>query len=165
MKHIYFIEGPVGAGKSTYAKKLAANGGFTHIALDEWFVQLFSPDRPQDNFVPWYIDRKDRLIKLILNYARSVLDSNNSIALEIGLIQQARRVELLRQIQQEGISFSIHVLDAPRSTRHERVKQRNIEQGATFSMVVPDHIFEIASNMWEAPDDIEIQEFDFVFPA
>ena len=32
-------------------------------------------------------------------------------------------------------------------------------------MVVPDHIFEIASNMWEAPDDIEIQEFDFVFPA
>lgn len=165
MKHIHFIEGPVGAGKSTYAKLLAAKGGFTHIALDEWFVQLFSPDRPQDNFVSWYIERKDRLIELILNYARDVLDSNNNIALELGLIQREPRLKLLRQIQQEGISFSVHVLDAPQNIRHERVKRRNIEQGTTFSMVVPDHIFEIASKMWESPDELELEEFDFVFPT
>ena len=165
MKHIHFIEGPVGAGKSTYAKALAKNGGFTHIALDEWFVHLFSPDRPQDNFVSWYVERKDRLTKLIMAYTRTILDSDTSVALELGLIQQASRMELLRQIQQEGISFSIHVLDVPKNIRHERVKRRNKEQGTTFSMVVPDHIFEIASRMWEPPDDMELQEFDFIFPT
>lgn len=165
MKHIHFIEGPVGAGKSTYAKAFAARGGFTHIALDEWFVRLFSPDRPKDNFIPWYTERKDRLITLIINYARTILDSNNSVALELGLIQRGPRVELLRQLQQEGISFSIHLLDAPKNIRHERVKRRNLEQGASFSMLVPDHVFDIASNMWEAPDEIELEEFDFVFPS
>ena len=102
---------------------------------------------------------------MIINYARTILDSNNSVALELGLIQRGPRVELLRQLQQEGISFSIHLLDAPKNIRHERVKRRNLEQGASFSMLVPDHVFDIASNMWEAPDEIELEEFDFVFPS
>lgn len=164
MNQIHFIEGPVGAGKSTYAKALAKTDGFTHIALDEWFVRLYSPDRPTGNFVPWYVERKDRLIELILSYARTVL-ATNSIALELGLIQQGPRLALLRQLQEEGIPFCVHVLDAPKSVRRERVQRRNTEQGETFSMVVPDEIFEVASRLWEAPDEFEQEEFEFVFPA
>lgn len=164
MNQIHFIEGPVGAGKSTYAKALAKSGGFTHIALDEWFVRLYSPDRPAGNFVPWYVARKDRLIEVILSYARTVL-ATNSIALELGLIQQGPRLALLRQLQEEGVPFCVHVLDAPKSVRRERVQRRNTEQGETFSMVVPDDIFEIASSMWEEPDEFEQEEFEFIFPA
>jgi len=165
MKHIYFIEGPVGAGKSTYAKALAEAGHFTHIALDEWFVRLFSPDRPPNNFVAWYVERKDRLVNLIMAYAYNILESGQSVALELGLIQQASRVALLRKIEQDGISFSVHVLDVAKEIRYERVRRRNIEQGKTFSMVVPDHIFEVASNMWEAPDESELEMFNFIFPT
>lgn len=164
MNLIHLIEGPVGAGKSTYAKALAKSGGFTHIALDEWFARLYSPDRPPGNFVPWYLERKDRLIELILSYARTVL-ATNSIALELGLIQQAPRLALLRRLQEEGIHFCVHVLDAPINVRRERVQRRNTEQGETFSMVVPDNIFEIASSMWEEPDEFEQEEFEFIFPA
>jgi predicted kinase len=165
MPHIHFIEGPVGAGKSTYAKAIAEKGAFSHIALDEWFARLFSPDRPQENFVAWYTERKDRLLTLILNHARAILATNRDIALELGLIQRAPRQALLRQLQQDGISFTVHVLDAPLEIRRERVHRRNAEQGATFSMVVPDHIFEIASAMWEPPDDLELEEYEHVFPA
>ncbi|SMC29612.1 Predicted kinase [Andreprevotia lacus DSM 23236] len=165
MPQIHFIEGPVGAGKSTYAMALAAQGGFAHIALDAWFVRLFSPDRPSADVVPWYLARKDRLIALILDHARALLASGQSVALELGLIQQAPRVALLRALQQEGIAFTVHVLDAPEDVRHERVRRRNAEQGATFAMVVPDHVFEIASSMWQAPDEIELEEFDFVLPG
>lgn len=164
MAHLYFIEGPVGAGKSTYAQSLASEGAFPHIALDEWFVRLFSPDRPQENVVSWYVERKDRLLELILHHARAILAAGKDVALELGLIQRTQRQALLRQIQQEGISFSVHILDAPLDIRRERVKKRNVEQGATFSMIVPDHIFEIASSMWEAPDEIELEEYEFVFP-
>ncbi len=165
MSQIHFIEGPVGAGKSTYAKALAAAGGFTHIALDEWFARLFSPDRPQENLIQWYLERKDRLLALILDHARAILATGNDVALELGLIQRAARLAVLQALQQEGVPFCVHVLDAPLEIRRERVKRRNVEQGETFSMVVPDHIFEMASSMWEAPDDLEREEYDFVFPS
>lgn len=164
MSKIYFIEGPVGAGKSTYANAIAESGGFTHIALDEWFALLFSPDRPQNDFVSWYIERKDRLINLILGYAYDILATNKDIALEVGMIQREARIAILRQVQNREIDFTIHVLDAPYDIRLERVRRRNIKQGKTFSMVVPDHVFEMASAMWEPPDDFELDEFEFVFP-
>lgn len=165
MPQIHFIEGPVGAGKSTYAKAIATKGTFQHIALDDWFARLFSPDRPQENFVAWYMERKDRLLALILNQARDILATNKDVALELGLIQREPRQALLRQIQQEGICFTVHVLDAPLDIRRERVRRRNAEKGATFSMVVPDHIFEMASAMWEPPDDLELEEYEFFSPT
>ena len=165
MPQIHFIEGPVGAGKSTYAKAIAAKGAFPHIALDEWFARLFSPDRPQENFVHWYMERKDRLLALILDHARAILATDKDVALELGLIQRGPRLALLRQIQEEGISFTVHVLDAPLDIRRERVKRRNVEQGSTFSMIVPDHIFEMASAMWEPPDELELEEYEFAFPT
>lgn len=165
MAQIHFIEGPVGAGKSTYAKAMAEKGGFVHLALDEWFVRLFSPDRPQENFSQWYAERKGRLVQLMLGQARAVLATKRDVALELGLIQRGPRQALFRQLQQEGVTFTIHVLDAPMNVRRERVKRRNVEQGATFSMVVPDNIFELASAMWEPPDELELEAYEFAFPV
>lgn len=165
MPRIHFIEGPVGAGKSTYAKAMAAKGGFPHIALDAWFACLFSPDRPQADFVSWYMARKDRLLALILNHVRELLAANMDVALELGMIQRAPRQAVLRELQQAGIAFTVHFLDAPLAIRRERVRQRNVVQGATFSMVVPDHVFEMASALWEPPDDAELADYDCVLPT
>ena len=63
------IEGPVGAGKSTFARSLVQRAGGVHIALDAWFVRLFSPDRPALDVMPWYVQRKQRLVELIWNHA------------------------------------------------------------------------------------------------
>ena len=46
-------------------------------------------------------------------------------------------------------------VDAPRDVRRERVEQRNLDRGATFAMVVPPAIFELASDLWEPLDDDE----------
>lgn len=164
MPQIHFIEGPVGAGKSSYATRLASQGAFTHIALDEWFARLYSPDRPQENFVPWYMERKDRLLALIVGHARAILATGNDVALELGMIQRAPRLALLQQLSHEGIDFTVHVIDAPVHVRRERVRRRNTERGPTFSMHVPDHIFDIASAMWEPPDEQEREEFSIIFP-
>ncbi len=90
---------------------------------------------------------------------------DKDVALELGLIQRAPRQALLRQLQQDGVDFTVHILDAPLEIRRKRVQRRNVEQGTTFSMVVPDHIFEIASAMWEFPDDLELEEYEHVFPC
>ncbi|PND38939.1 bleomycin resistance protein [Paucibacter aquatile] len=159
MAQVHLIEGPVGAGKSTYARGLELQGQGVHIALDAWFAALFSPDRPAEHWLPWYLERKDRLLRLIWAHAEHLLDSGHDVILELGLIQRAARLPFCRQVIAAGHPLCIHVLDAPTELRRERVQRRNAEQGPTFSMVVPDAIFDMASQLWEPPEAQECEDF------
>ena len=163
MPTVHLIEGPVGAGKSTFASILALQTSGIHVALDAWFATLFNPDRPADGVVSWYIQRKERLISVIWSHSRRILSSGTDVILELGLIQRHIRVAFVRRIQNEGFEVRVHVLDAPIEVRRERVRRRNAEQGSTFAMVVPDHVFEMASDLWEAPDDVECSEYAVEF--
>ena len=159
MPKVHLVEGPVGAGKSTYAFTLVRQTDGIHVALDEWFAALFSPDRPAGDFVPWYVARKERLLALIWSHSRRILASGTDVILELGLIQRQSRVAFGRQVQDEGFELVVHVVDAPLEVRRERVRRRNVDKGSTFAMVVPDHVFELASKLWEPPDDVECNEY------
>lgn len=163
MPVVYLIEGPVGAGKSTYSMVLALRTHGVHIALDAWFASLFSPDRPSIDVMPWYMERKERLIEHIWKHSKTILASGTDVILELGLIQRNQRIAFCRRLREEGHALVVHVLDAPFEMRQERVRQRNILQGATFSMVVLDNVFEMASGLWESPDEMECSEFDIDF--
>ena len=163
MPKVHLIEGPVGAGKSTYASALVHRTNGVHVALDEWFAVLFSPDCPAADVAAWYMQRKERLLAVIWSHGRRVLASGTDIVLELGLIQRQPRMAFCRQIQNEGFELAVHVLDAPLEVRRERVQRRNAEKGSTFAMVVPDHVFEMASALWEAPDDVECSEYDITY--
>jgi len=160
---VHLIEGPVGAGKSTYAASLARRSNGVYVALDQWFAALFSPDRPTSDVVPWYVDRKERLLALIWNHARQILASGTDVILELGLIQRDRRVAFCHAVQDEGFEVAVHVLDAPLEVRRQRVRRRNTEQGSTFAMVVPEPVFEMASALWEPPNDDECSEYTVTF--
>jgi len=165
MPRVHLIEGPVGAGKSTFAASLSPRVQGVHLALDEWFVRLFSPDRPAGNFVPWYLERKNRLLELIWDHSRRILSSDRDVILELGLIQRQQRSEFCQRVRSDGFDVVLYVLDEPRDIRRERVRLRNTVKGPTFSMVVPDHVFEVASDMWEAPDDFEQSEVTIEYVA
>ena len=158
MPPLVLIEGPVGAGKSTYAAALAADIGGVHIALDEWFARLFSPDRPGADVVPWYVERKARLLDHIWRHAQSLHAAGATPILELGLVQRQSRDDVYQRARDAGIELGIYVLDASRDVRRERVARRNAERDPTFSMVVPESIFELASNRWQGPDDSEIAD-------
>lgn len=158
MPTIYLIEGPVGAGKSTFAASLASRVNGVHIALDEWFARLFSPDRPSAEVMPWYIERKARLLDHVWNHAQAVLVCGVPPVLELGLVQRRSREEFYRRAQEERVELKVYLLEASRDVRRERVMRRNVEKGPTFSMVVPAPFFEIASDIWEEPDEQEIAE-------
>lgn len=158
MPKIHLVEGPVGAGKSTYCSALARRTGGVHIALDEWFVRLFSQDRPSTDVILWYMQRKERLLDHIWSHALALLAAGVTPILELGLVQRKSRTEFYRRAYDAGVELQVCVLEASRDLRRERVVRRNEERGPTFSMVVPDAIFEMASDMWECPDDVEIEE-------
>ncbi len=155
MVAVHLIEGPVGAGKSTLAGRMAGELGVPWLDLDDWMVTLFSPDRPAEGFMPWYAARKARCIEQIWTVTERLLAAGIGPVLELGLVQRADRAAFYDRVDRAGCDLVVHVLDVPRDVRLERVRHRNTEQGRTFKMAVSDEIFEIADAAWEAPDDIE----------
>ncbi len=65
MARIHLIEGPVGAGKSTFAATLSERHAAPHLCLDGWMATLFGPDRPSAGVLDWYMERKDRCLEQI----------------------------------------------------------------------------------------------------
>jgi predicted kinase len=157
MGEIILVEGPVGAGKSSYAAALMAHQRALHFNLDDWFVTLFSPDRPEDGRLAWYSERKRRCIEQIWKVAAAALNGTDVI-LELGLLTRAEREAFYQRVDNAGLRLSVRVLLARREVRRERVRRRNREQGVTFRMEVPDSFFEMASDRWEEPDPIEMKE-------
>ncbi len=157
MPRIHLIEGPVGAGKTTYAASLRRQHQAPALILDAWFVRLYSPDRPAEGLLPWYVERKQRCLAQIWTTALEILGAGHDVVLELGLVERASREHFYAQAEQAGYPLTLYVLDAPREVRRERVKARNRDKGATYAMEVPDAFFEMASDRWEPLDALELE--------
>lgn len=158
MASIHLIEGPVGAGKSTFAGRLAMSRNAVHLNLDEWMVVLFQPDRPEVDFMKWYLERKQRCINQIWKVTCDLLNAGTDAVLELGLVQLPDRLDFYSRVDATDYQLEVYVLDAPEAERLQRVRGRNQEKDSTFQMAVSDEIFELASAAWTAPDESEIDE-------
>ncbi|MEQ8860504.1 MAG: ATP-binding protein [Pseudomonadales bacterium] len=160
MALIHLIEGPVGAGKSTLAAALSLRHRAVHLNLDEWMVTLFRPDRPDDGFLPWYLERKDRCIRQIWDVTRGLIESGTDAVLELGLVQAADREAFYRRVDGTGYALRVYLVDAPEEVRRQRVRDRNQQRGHTFRMEVDDATFEFANRAWQPPDPDECESHD-----
>ncbi len=154
---LHLVIGPVGAGKSTFAIDLATQEAALRLTLDDWMARLFRPDRPPAGVVPWYVERAARCVDQIWVVSRAALTLGVDVVLEIGLLRREQREAFHARVLEEapGVATVVHVLDADRDTRRARVEHRNRTRGATFSMEVAPEVFELASDLWEPPDDDE----------
>lgn len=154
---LHLIIGPVGAGKSTFARALGLKHRAVQLILDDWMAQLFGADeRPATGRIEWYLERRDRCLEQIWKQTAALCEVGARVVLEIGLIRRAEREAFYRRVDDAGYDLAVYVLDAPRPVRRERVMRRNEERGETFAQVVPLEIFELASDLWEPPDDEEV---------
>jgi predicted kinase len=154
---IQLVIGPVGAGKSTFGLTLAYQQRAVRLTLDEWMATLFRPDRPDRGVIEWYVERSARCIEQIWSVAEAVLGAGTSVILELGLLTRRERESFYERVDVSGFPLTVHVVDAARAVRRERVAARNQARGPTFSTVVPPQIFELASDLWEAPDATECE--------
>jgi predicted kinase len=155
LPQIHLVIGPVGAGKSTFAQRLARDHRAARLTLDQWMAALFSPDRPEEGVLEWYRERAARCVEQIWTVAAEVLAAGSDVVLEIGLLSRRERERFYRRVADAGVTMTVHVLEAARDVRRARVEARSRERGATFSMVVPAAIFELASDLWEPPEPDE----------
>jgi len=155
-KHIHFVIGSTGAGKTTYAAKLAREIGGIPFAIDQWMMTLFHPDLPDTLTYDWMYERVLRVQAQIWELAVQTVRANVSPILEIGLTTSADRARFLVLAQTADIPLHIHNLDIPRDIRWQRVDARNREETDSYSFEVTREMFNHFENLWEPPREAEI---------
>lgn len=164
MQHLHVVIGPVGAGKSTYVHSLCRENQALPLVLDRWMATLFGADeRPEEGRVEWYLERTDRCLNQIWEVAEESVRLGNAVVVEPGLIRRQDRESFYQRIDAAELPHTIHVLDAPRAVRWERVQRRNKEKGATFTVAVPKVFFDLSSDLWDEVDSDEQQHRRFIF--
>ena len=152
---LHLIVGPVGAGKSTFARKLAARRQAIFFDLDSWMVRLYGQDvRPTENVIGWYLERRERVRGLLWATSLDVIATGTDVLLEAGLVSLAERQAFYEKAQDEDIELTVYLVDAPREVRRERVMARNAA-AVEHTQIVPIEFFEKASDAWEPPSSAE----------
>lgn len=152
----HIICGSTGAGKSTYAKPLAAENGGIHFAIDEWMVALFWKDSPEPIAFDWAMERVNRCEVMIAAMAKQSVVGGLPAILDLGFTKMAHRQKFADIAAEAGIGVTLHFLDVPQDVRWARVQARNAQKGDTFSLEVGRDMFDFVEGMWEAPDEAKL---------
>lgn len=149
MGTVHLIAGPVGAGKTTYATALASDRRALLFSIDSWMADLFRPDLDQPPGLSWMLERVERCERRIRALAEQALALETEVVLDLGFMRADERRRYIAWAADLGVDHFVHVLDADREVRRERVRLRNLERPETWSFDVDDSMFEWAESWYE----------------
>jgi len=152
---LHLVCGPVGAGKTTRARALAAEVGGVVFSLDEWILTMFGPDASGTVTADWIQARVVRCEEQIWRVARRLLELGTPVVLDLGFMLREQRDRYRRLGGEVGAATELHVVDAPIEVRRARVKERNERRTATFTLPVSDALFDWIEQRYQPPADGE----------
>jgi predicted kinase len=95
---VYLICGFIGAGKTTFAKKLEEKSGAVRITKDEWSIRLIGDDPTIDGYAEW--DQK--IIGLSRDFAFYLAGKGIDVIIDEGFWGREEREELRLKIHAIG---------------------------------------------------------------
>jgi predicted kinase len=162
---IHLICGPIGAGKTTYAKSLSEKEGAILFSEDEWLSKLFVPDAPENLLEQpmqvvgeWAAEKYQRCRSQIWLICQQLLNNGISIVLDGAAANEIQRDAIRKKALGHNVGFQLHYVTAAEEKRRKRVFERNIEQGETYSLEVTPAMYEHTESYFEAPIEKELDE-------
>jgi predicted kinase len=149
------ICGSTGAGKTSFAIKLAAEEAAARYSIDEWMGALFWMDAPDPPEFSWAIERVARCEGLIWDLALRDLAMGRHVVLDLGFSTRQQRDGFKARAAKAGTTAVLWFLDVPVEIRRARVAQRNQEQGETFDLTVDDETFDWMEGYFQPPSPEE----------
>ena len=157
MTTVFFICGNIGAGKTTYSRKLASQKNAVLFSIDPWMQNLYAADYdPPAHDFSWLTERVERCKVQIRDIAGTLIEQNIDIILDFGFGDIQSRDFHRTWAVSSGARTSLHFLDIPVEIRRERVHKRNREKGSTFSFEVTDEMFNYVEGMFLPPSAEEL---------
>jgi predicted kinase len=153
---IHLVCGAVGAGKTTYSRKLAHDRQALHLSIDEWMTNLFAPDVQDLPDVAWMVERFERCEVQMWELCKQLVAQHKEVVLDLGFIKQSQRDKFRRLAKEAEIPTLLHYLYASEQTRRQRVNKRNQDKNGTYSFEVTEFMFNFIEGWMEPPTDEEL---------
>jgi predicted kinase len=155
MPTVHLICGPLGAGKTTLARRIAGEQGALRCSLDEWVMQLFGAEAPEPMVFEWWAERCRRCRERIWSMCEVVLARRLDVVLDFGFPSVSEREEYRQRALGAGASVHLHVVLASPALRWQRVQARNRDRAETFALVVTEGMFQGSEAWWQPPTAAE----------
>lgn len=156
MTDVILVAGNVGAGKSTYAARLARQRRAHVFAVDAWMRTLFFADMPDPPSHDWALARTQRIDAQILDETRGLAHLGVPVILDLGFFGRAHRAGVRETLGGWGLSSVVHSLDVPKNERWRSVSARNAERGETFRFEVRRDTFGFCETIFYPLDEDEL---------
>ncbi len=160
---IHLICGPIGAGKTTFAHKIANEHGAIRFSEDEWLNKLFVPGAPRNligapvELVFGWASGKYQLCRdQIWTICIQLLAQGISIVLDGAAVNKEQRDIIRQKAVKSNVDLQLYYVTADKDTRRNRVIERNAGKGKTFSIEVTPEMFDFIEDFFEPPVDEEL---------
>jgi predicted kinase len=120
---VHLLCGLVGAGKTTYARRLACEVPAVRFSLDEWMLRLYEL-RYDD---PRYVSRLDGCTSLMWDTAKQVLGLGHDVVLDWNQWSLERRSAWRSRAESAGYGVVLHHVDVSLDTAIRQTLARAAE--------------------------------------
>jgi predicted kinase len=149
MPTAHLIHGYIGAGKTTFARRLEQELPAVRFSHDEWMTRLYGDDPPVDQFPDFH----ERVSKLIDAYWTRCVDLGLDVVLDLGFWSRHQRDETRAAAVALGASARLYRLECPDEEAWQRVATRNLNLEGNLRIVR--NTFDILKSRFEPLGDDE----------
>jgi predicted kinase len=149
---LYGISGNIAAGKSTLARKLAAQHGAVLLCEDEWLVRLEVEIKSFDDF-----RRHARRLRAAIGpHVIELLRLGTSVVLDFAANTVNDRVWIRSLFEAANAAHELHVIEAPEDVCKARLRVRNETKPEGFYFGhVPEEFFGPVTSLIVPPSEAE----------
>jgi predicted kinase len=153
MATLHLLHGFTGAGKTTFARKLERELSALRFTPDEWIVQLYGNNPPDDRFSEYL----ERVTNLIWQLTMQLLRSDRDVILDFGFWSRHSRTAARLKAQIAGANVKLYSISCSEETMRERVLKRSAELPAD-ALLIDEHAIQLFKERFEQLDEDESHE-------
>ena len=143
---VLLLCGPVGSGKSSFARALVKGVGAVHLSLDEWMIRLFGRELPRAE----HQAKLGACYALLLDHAATLALSGVTVVLDGGFWHRRLRDSARSKLDARGVEYSLCVFELPDEERWARLERRNAALGE-FDYEITRELFDFFATCYEPP--------------
>jgi predicted kinase len=146
----HIIVGFIGAGKTTFARRLEQETGAVRFTKDEWMVRIFGNTPPKDKFEEY----DDRMASLATDMALKCLAAGMNVIIDEGFWTKEHRDEIRGKVNNVGAVPKLYYIEAPFEIMKERTLKRS-ESPPVDSYVIDEESFRHYWKFFQPPGNEE----------
>ncbi len=150
---VLLLCGPVGSGKSSFARSVVERGGAVHLSLDEWMIRLFGRELPRAE----HQARLGACYALLIDQAAAIALAGVTAILDGGFWHRRLRDAARSKLSERGVDHTLCVFELSDEQRWARLERRNAALGE-LDYEITREMFELFATCYEPPGPDEVFE-------